>query len=349
MKSTTRSWASRCAAALLVGLTIARIARAADDSPSSYEFALDDQTELTLEPIVDNPKSWELDLRQYGTAAQGQVLVFMGRAEQKDSGLFELNNEYDGKSHIVRFRGNPAKGPVEVTSENLLLDSGQPAKIAGTFQPITPAARLERTKSRWQKADAVLNEVYASVRAEVGKAGESKLRDLQRGRISIRDNRATFEAHGAEKPESLPVYWDTMLGETVSNISFLKIYTGRDVPKGLTGSYGDASGGGGLDLEETPKGLKFSMTAVRGASLHEGEISGIAQLKGNRATYKQSSKEAAADGHKPAELTFTMSAGHIVHVDEKNTAYFGGAGVYFAGDYYKSGPLKAPIDLSKEQ
>ena len=196
----------------------------------------------------------------------------------------------------------------------------------------------------------MLNQVYSRVLAEVGKAGEAKLRKLQRGQLEYRDVHAKYDAiDNREHPKESPHYWEGMLAFTTSNLDFLKIYTGRDVPKGLSGIYDDGFGGL-LEIEETPKGLKFSLTVVRGRTSHIGEIAGLARLNGDRATFKAVlTKEEAKSGQKAAELTFTMSAGHIVHVDAKNAQEYGGMGAYFDGYYYKEGKLKQPIDLAKPE
>ena len=66
--------------------------------------------------------------------------------------------------------------------------------MEGEFAPLAPAKRLERAKQRWEKADAVLNVVYSRVKAEVGKGGEAKLRDMQRNLIARRDLHAENDA-----------------------------------------------------------------------------------------------------------------------------------------------------------
>lgn len=311
--------------------------------PTHYDYALDEQTELTLEPKVGAPKTWAMDLRRYGSAEQGLVLRCMGDLEQASPGvyLYERLDKSDGTNESVRVMGKLGVGqPLEIVGLRLRTYAGGETRIEGKFTALGPAQRLARAKQRWEKADVVLNQVYTRVKAEVGKAGEAKLREIQRGQLDRRDRHSLSEGHGEKNN---PDYWDAMLNFTTSNISFLKIYTGRDVPKGLTGTYTDGVGGS-LELEETTKGLKFSMSAVRKISLANGEIGGVARLKGNRATFKaELSKEEAAAGQKPAELTFTVN-GHIVHVDAKNTGDYGGSGVYFDGDYYKEGKLKKSLD-----
>lgn len=326
---------------------------AAAEETTHFDYAMDDTTEVTLQPFVDDAKTWQLDLRRYGTAEQGMFFRWMGNLKQvaPDVFLYEEYDKSDGSKQRVQMNGKPGTGgAIRVTSRGLTTETGLAGNVDGGFEPLAPAKRLERAKQHWEKADAVLNQVYAHVKAEVGKAGETKLRELQRGQIDQRDGHAVYDAiDNREHPKESPLYWDTMLDFTTSNIAFLKIYTGREVPKGLTGKYDDGEGGL-LELEETPKGLKFSVSVVRGRTSHTGEIAGLARLKENRATFKVTlSKEEAAAGQKAAELTFTMSAGHIVHIDAKNAGDYGGAHAYFDGDYYKSGKLPKPIDLTKSE
>lgn len=321
----------------------------AQETPTRFDYALDEQTELTLEPIVDDPRSWEMDLRRYGTAEQGTVLRYMGSLKETAPGVYAYQAEGEEKAQTVRVAGQPGRGqPLQVTGQRLVTEKGVAAKVDGEYAPLTSAQRLARAKQRWEKADAVLNQVYAGVKGEVGKAGETKLRDFQRGQIQRRDDQAEYDAiDHREHPTESAHYWDTMLTMTADNIAFLKIYSGRNVPKGLTGSYRDGKGGH-LDLEETPKGLKFSIEVVRGRSSHTGEIAGVARLKGNSATFKDVlDREALKAGQKAGEITFSMRDGHIVHLDAKNTQDYGGANAYFDGDYYKAGKLQKPIDVAE--
>jgi hypothetical protein len=336
---------------LLVAAILAAIGvQAAEDEGSKrYEYALDESTELSLEPRELDSKSWDMELRRYGAATEGVTLLFMGELKATGGDIYECTNDYDGTARTVRVSGKPgADQPLEITTTKLQLDSGVPLKIAGLFRPITAADRLGRATERWHKADKVLNEVYARLLKEVGKAGAPKLRELQRARIEMRDQRAAWNTKGADHPDRMPAYWDTMLDYTVSNLELLRIYTGREIAKGWSGRYRDI-GGGLMEIEQTKKGLKFSITAVRKMSDANGEIAGIARLQGDRAGYKEAltPQEKKEQDREPAELVFILSGGHKVKVEEKNTDYFGGAGVYFAGDYFKLGPLKEPLDVAE--
>ena len=83
-----------------------------------------------------------------------------------------------------------------------------------------------------------------------------ELRDSQRDWIEVRDGRAVWETHAAENAKELPAYWEAMLAETTTRLGFLKVYAGKNVPAGLSGEYGDFSGGSlSLCLRRTFAGL----------------------------------------------------------------------------------------------
>lgn len=314
----------------------------AQDAPTALDYALDDGTELTLEPTGDE-KRWTLDLRHYGSPIEGQDLFFSGDLNFIGDDAYECRYEFEGKVQRVHIERTPTAGqPVQLTSQGLKAEGGKPVQIEGLFLPLTSPQRLQRARARFAKADAALNAQYAATRAEVGKAGVTKLRALQRDWIGHRDYRAEWGDHQGVPVEELTSYWEIMLSQTVERIAFLRIYSGVGQPKGITGQYRDAYGGT-LELEQTKEGLKFTVEVVRGPTSHEGSLAGVAKLQGDKATYKERVEK--GEDRAPAELFFSFREGHIVEVTGKNTSYHHGARASFDGEYYKAGKLEKPIDV----
>lgn len=210
-------------------------------------------------------------------------------------------------------------------------------------------AALERSRARFTKQDALLNTVYKSVIASLDKEGAAQLRKDEGDWLKYRDDMSGSAPsfNGQEEPDdpkTSPAYWDMMEALTGERVEFLRAWTGRDVPPGLTGEYSDCHGGV-LDLEETKSGIKFDLTAVRGPSAHNGEITGIIHIKGNTARFVQPIDTTVSPPEPPCQLTFTFIAGHIVKVAQKGQDPDAGEGVYYDGAYYKTGKLKKHVEL----
>jgi hypothetical protein len=200
---------------------------------------------------------------------------------------------------------------------------------------------LERARGHWQRAETIMKAAYAGAQVEVGKAGRAGLSRLQRERLEVREDWANYVTQQrASQPEQQVAYWKAMLEYTLDQIEFLKIYSGRTVASGLSGRY-RAPDRGWLDLQETPKGLKFRLTTLDGYTVRSrkpGDLAGLARWRGNRATYRQSSA--------PITLVFTKSAGHRIHLDSEGMEGFGGAGAPYRDDFYKVSNLARPVDLA---
>jgi hypothetical protein len=169
------------------------------------------------------------------------------------------------------------------------------------------------------------------------------LRDLQRDWMQYRDQHAQDLLHfngddpaNEDTPEKSAAYWKYMTDQTTNRAQFLKVYTGANVPKGISGTYSDFYDGY-LTLKQTKQSIEFSCDVVRGRAADQGDISGVAQLQGDKAYYKE---VVPADqdnpDRKPAQLTFTFIDGHIVKVESKDADYYEGMGAYFDGTYYKT-------------
>jgi uncharacterized protein YecT (DUF1311 family) len=310
------------------------------------EYALDEATEMTLQPVPSEGGDllFEMELRRYGVPDRGQTFLASGRLVFVSEGVYEYRADEEQTGAVVRVRGKPAgTEPLQVTSRNLQEWEGGAFELNGVFRPISPSERLQRAQQRHANADLALNAQYATTKSEVSNASARKLQEIQRDWLPRRDNRAEFAGRNAEPPQQSTEYWDAMLEETATRIEFLRVYSGKAVPKGYAGQYRDFEGGT-MDLEQTKGGWKFSITTVRGIGMSNGEISGRARQKGARAFYKETSPE---ENEEPAELAFTFQEGHIITIQGKNTLAYHGHNAHFDGIYYKVGPLKKRIDLGK--
>jgi len=214
------------------------------------------------------------------------------------------------------------------------------AAVRGDDKPAVAKAR-----AKFEKADTELNSIYKALAAQLDKAGAAKLREDERAWIQYRDDMSesapSFMGNGTvDEPKSMADYWEAMTTFTRDRIEFLRVYTGKDVPQGITGEYSDCYGAS-LKLEETKKGVLFDLVAVRGHSASNGELSGVLQPKDGKAYFKQ--QRDPGDGEKPCELVFTFIEGHIVKIEQKTPDPDAGNGVYYDGEYYKTRKLAGHI------
>src|SRR3954462_14777061 len=101
-------------------LALALSGARAEEAPTHFDYALDEQTELTLEPKGEDGSVWAMDLRRYGSAEQGAVLRDMGDLSQVSPGVFEWKFELDQKVRSVTVTGKLGAGqPLMVTSKGL--------------------------------------------------------------------------------------------------------------------------------------------------------------------------------------------------------------------------------------
>ena len=149
----------------------------------------------------------------------------------------------------------------------------------------------------------------------------------------MRSNCKRFNGVQPDTPKNSPEYWQYETSLTKSRTEFMRVYSGAGVSKGIAGDYSDFFDGD-LHLDETAKGITFSLMVVRGHAAHTGEISGVATRHGDRAIYKEAVP--AGESRPACEITFTFIDGHIVKIESKNADYYQGAGAYFDGLYYKT-------------
>lgn len=198
-----------------------------------------------------------------------------------------------------------------------------------------PDPAVEAARTKFAEADALLNKVFKETCADLDKEETAALKKKEAAWEKFRDTTSAARAqHGDKKmdPKLSADYWASMESYDRVRINFLQIYTGKGLPKGISGEYTDCQDGD-LELDETKDGINFTLSVVRGGESHTGQISGTAVRKGNTAHFKQQ-VEPGQKG-KPCELVFTFSAGHIVKIEEVTPDPDAEAGVHYDGDYYK--------------
>ena len=207
--------------------------------------------------------------------------------------------------------------------------------------------KLQTAKRDFASADAELNKVFQALRKELRDDEFKEWRDRQREWLGHRDDMASREAYqngfeGKDLKQSAD-YLEAMAELTKERTKFLRASLDRTLPKGISGFYQD-SYGGALSLEERAEGVAFQIDVLRGPSLHTGDLSGIAALKGDTAVYKEQLD--SGEDREPCEMTFSFSNGRIVKVDGKHTEHYHGARASFDGTYVKTAKRDKPIDLN---
>ena len=208
-------------------------------------------------------------------------------------------------------------------------------------------AALAKARAKLEKQDAALNKIYTSLAASLGKAQAAELRADERAWLDYRDHMADAApwfntGSNPDDPKTTVDYWHAMESFTSERVDFLRAWTGKSVPPGITGEYSDCHGGD-LDLEETNSGVKFRITAVRGTRAHIGEIGGVIHPRDGAARFVETLDATIAPAEPSCELTFTFIDGHIVKISQKNHDPNAGSGVWYEGTYRKMGRLKKPI------
>lgn len=322
--------------ALLVWMTGARCVSAGREDALPIYYARDERTEIALSPS-DGGAGFEF--RAYGSAREGRLIYHAGDLANGGDGVLRYEAEVEGRKSAVTITGHPGDEELKVEAEGL-------GDVKGSYRKLTIAAVVERARRRYEAADAVLNADYKRLNASLNAKQKAELREAQRDWIERRDRRAAWETKGAEDAENFPAYWEELLLQTVTRLGFLKSYTGKGVPAGLSGAYDDFEGGL-LSLELTKTGLRFSIEVVRGPSLHLGEISGLALRKNDRffQYVENIPKDEQSPERPPAGVTFKVVDSHRVRIEGKNTGAHHGARAYFDGLFYKAGPLEKPIEV----
>lgn len=304
-------------------------------------YARDPQTEIALSP--PGPGSEDFEFHVYGDSREGRV-IYDGGWLKKDAGGALLSGKVNETAFVIA--GKSGDVVLKIKASGVSKINGGVLDLSGDYRKLTNAEALNRARRRFADADAALNADYQALRATLSAQQQNELRDSQRDWIEFRDSRAAWETRGAKIAKEFRDYWEELLSQTTTRLGYLKVYTGRAVPPGLSGEYGDFSGGS-LSLELAKEGLRFSIEVVRGVSLHLGEISGLAVRKSDTffAYREKVPLEEQSPNRLPAELTFTVVDFHRVRVVGKNTSAHHGARASFDGMYLKTGKLEKPVEV----
>jgi uncharacterized protein YecT (DUF1311 family) len=203
---------------------------------------------------------------------------------------------------------------------------------------------LADARAKFAKQDAELNTVYKEVAATLDKEQAADLLKRQRVWLGFRDARSESRhrfdtGQEVDDPKTTVEYWRAMADYTADRIAFLRIYSGKGLPPGISGEYTDAYDGS-LTLKETGRGVAFHLLVVRGHTAHIGEISGVLHPKGGKAHFR--GKADPGIDEPPCEMEFAFSAGHIVTIVQRTKDPDAGMGVSYDGDYFKTGKPAKP-------
>lgn len=328
---------------IALSLLLAAGEEPAKAAPKSWGYARDEKIELILTENAEAAGKPHLTLRMFGTVAEGMILEVDSACEALPNGdLKALSGDAEDES--VRLSGKPGAPVLQVKADPLPRsdDREKEVEVSGSYQLLPEGAVLDRAKKRFEAADAQLNADYKKLVSELKKEDIEELKSLQQKWIAGRGAEAEAQTLGAEKPKEKLEYWDKLLDLTATRLEFLKAYSRKGIPKGVTATYRDFAGGW-LHLEERKTGLAFSLEVVRGPSAHSGFLDGIAKRDGKRATFREVVPK--GEDREPAEVTFTFLADNKVQVEAKHTEEYGGARAYFGGLYFKALPLEAPLPV----
>ncbi len=315
----------------------------AEAAPKSWAYARDEKTEFTITVNAEATGKPHLTLRMFGTAAEGMILDIDSACEPlPGGGLKALSG--DSKDESVRISGQPGAPVLTVKAGKLprFDDREKDVDVSGSYKLLSEGAVLERAKARFEAADAQLNADYKALVAALKPDELEELKDLQLKWIARRDSGAEAETGAAEKPKEQLAYWDKLLELTSTRLEFLKVYSRKGIPKGVTATYRDFDGGW-LHLEERKTGLAFSLEVLRGPSLHSGFLEGVVKRSGKLATFRETVPK--EETREPAEVTFTFVTDNKVQVEAKNAGFHAGARAYFDGLYFKAHALEAGLSI----
>ena len=304
---------------------------------------------LTVEAELQNEDGkLHLTVTRYEETQEAHQLLY-GDLTDEGGGKYRLVNESaddDGKTHTLTGTVKIADGTLSYAN---LKDSGgkwEGPVSGGPWKEINGAAVLRNARTRYESADKLLNAAWKQARTELEAKDFPELQESQLRWIKYRDSlaeRIALDLHrdAGEKTDvkALPDYWGQMTSFTVSRTPLLRAWSGKNVPPGRSGIYRD-SFGGDLTLEEKKDGLHFEINVVRTAAFNLGQISGMAKLEGETATWTDAPKP---EGEKAAKLTFKFNANRSVTIESENADSYHGAHAHFDGRYFKVASLKTGV------
>lgn len=203
---------------------------------------------------------------------------------------------------------------------------------------------LKEAKAKFEKADASLNQVWESLKKTLPAEQFDELKIKQRDWLHYRDHLALSPAFsGAPSDEAQarksPEYFDSAAEITNERVLWLKAFP-KELPYedgAITGSWSD-SFGGQMEIVQKGNKLYFTITVIRGATAHSGNISGIAFWNPPLGWFSDKGK---AEGKSEESNLAFHRKGNEIEVIGANTLYYHGARAFFDGTYLKTGSFSA--------
>jgi uncharacterized protein YecT (DUF1311 family) len=307
-------------------------------------FARDSQAELTVDPPASAGGSAIFSFAHFTNSSADQDFDFGGRLKLEGN-LYRLEKESDPKSNAqVEIGGDLEGAQLEVKTSGLTDERKKSHELSGTYRKLSNVELQQRAQTRYNEADAWLNEIYGQAKAKLAAGSFADLKKLETNWIEYRDSFAEQSAGINANTESLPeevARLESLRDLTMSRIQFIRSLLDNSLPAGISAVYCDEYGGE-LDLEKDQKGLKFRLAVVRGPTAHTGEVSGRVILRGGNGIFRDPDP---TEGEPPAEITFKVLDDRRIEIKARNDSYLHGARAYFDGIYFKSGALTESIGL----
>jgi uncharacterized protein YecT (DUF1311 family) len=303
-------------------------------------FARDAETEVSLDPPGSPDGEGIFSFVHFSATANGQDFDFGGRMKL-DGKIYRLE-EAEKSNAKVEIEGDLEGEQLEVRTSGLIDEEKKSYDFSGTYRKLSDAELQRKAQERYTQADNWLNEVYGQARKKLVSFADLKKRETDW--IAYRDYFAEQSSEITARSESLPkevARLQVLRDLTMSRIRFIRTLLDDSLPAGITAVYADEYGGV-LELQQDNKGVKFSLSVVRGPTSHTGDVSGRISLKGGNGIFHDPNPE---EGEKPAEIRFKILDNRRIEIKARNDGYLHGARAYFDGVYFKSGPLNQSIDL----
>lgn len=232
--------------------------------------------------------------------------------------------------------------PVTVPPSNPQVSSSNPVE-----EELSSATDVQLLRSEYETVDAELNRVYQEIRAIAPEDLFIELRDAQRLWIRSRDfyvedhadfNRGRPAVKG--DPESWPEYWQALSARTGARTEYLQgwlryLEGSQEQENSWDGEWVDSYGGFVYAKQLSPSELGFGIAVWRGPTIHYGQMQGVAQIEGGKATFMAPSDLV----EEPSGLVFERDGPTLVVTTFGNVRGFHGARAYFEGTYSRPKPM----------
>lgn len=223
---------------------------------------------------------------------------------------------------------------------------------SGTYQRLDYAGQVKLARELHGRADAKLNEVYGRVMGKFSEEKRIALRKDARDWIEYRDYKAEHPGplylRDDEKGDSDIIkkikHWDALTDLTDERVKMLQLYEKGNPEQLISGVWVDGKGGRmelSLNEVDKKKGINFSIYTIRGPTAHIGEIEGFATFSNpekRKAVFIDTDTDYFIDG-KACRIDLFID-GEKIRIEEKNAQSYHGKRAYFAGTYYRLGPLE---------